>query len=316
MSGYPMDGRAGDAGAPDAWVEPPRLDHMQVRGTVNSNHDFHPDNSNPVLRYRHGPLDLQGSAQDIRQFDFDLYGNGHSMNVLHYDAVDDAETICDRFSECLRGVAAFSDAHPDHVPLVLLIGETLPLLEDDPNPFFWHVDEIEEYLSVVFGRERMLAPADVRGDHPDLATAIAADGWPAIDDVRGKIIAVLNERGAARAEYNEFGGIDPNDRFLWQIGDPDAESPDEVIFSFERADEATLPTIARLVEDGRLVHASTNDPAMGPRLREAGVHMLASRWPHDVLGPLDPQPVRCNPARASDSCRPEWFERRAMVDDD
>lgn len=317
MSGFPMERDGGDAGLPaaaDAHVEPLRLDHVQVRGTVNSNHDFHPDTSSPMLRYRHGPLDLQGSEQDIRQFDFDVYGNGHAVWVLYYAAVDDAETVCNQLVDCLRDVAVFSDAHPDHVPLVLLIGETQNISDHNPNPFFWHMDEIEESLLVAFGRERMLSPADVRGLYPDLATAIEREGWPPIDEVRGKIIAVINEHGAAREEYLSFGGMDPDDRFLWQIGDPDNEDPDEVIFSFERADEATLPTITRLVLAGRLVHTSTNDSAMAPRLREAGVHMLASRWPIDVMGPLDAHPVRCNPVRAPMDCRPERIEQRAPLD--
>ena len=329
MSGYPMDAGvgdavAGDAGSPpdgllpdaglDAQLEPLRLDHVQVRGTVNSNHDYNPRTTDPMLTYRHGPFEVQGADQDIRQFDFDLYGNGHALGVLHYASVDDGVTVCDAFVTCLRGLAAFHQTHPDHLPLVLLIGETLPISEDNPNPFFWHVDEIELSLLDVFDRADILAPADVRGDHPDLATAIDIDGWPPIDEVRGKIIAVLNERGAARAEYNEFGGIDPNDRFLWQIGDPDDELPDEVIYSFERADAAALPSIARLVNAGRLVHASTNEPAMTPRLREAGVHMLASRWTAEVLGPLDPHPARCNPVRAPEHCRPEDLERRVALD--
>ena len=331
MSGYPADAGvdgdavAGDAGVPpdgltpdaaaEAGLEPLRLDHVQLRGTVNSNHDYDPRTTDPMLLYRHGPFEEQGTAQDIRQFDFDLWGNGHALGVLHYDAVDDHATVCDAFVTCLRGIAAFRQTHPDHLPLVLLIGETLPILEDDPNPFFWHVDEIELSLLDIFERDDILAPADVRGDHPDLATAIEVDGWPPIDEVRGKIIAVLNERDAARQRYIERGGMDPDDRFLWQIGDPNAELPDEVIYSFERADAATLPTIARLVAAGRLVHATTNDPAMAPQLRAAGVHMLASRWTADVLGPLDPHPARCNPVRAPEHCRPEDIERRVVFDD-
>jgi hypothetical protein len=147
-----------------------------------------------------------------------------------------------------------------------------------------------------------------------------ADGWPTLDETRGKIVAVLNEHEEARAEYLEFGGLDPDDRFLFQIGDPADPSPDEVIFSFEggtdeppwlveAVDESTLPEIERLVRSGALVHAATNDPAMVPRLRAAGAHMIASRWPDDVLGPPAAPPSLCNPVTAPPDCRSERVER-------
>jgi hypothetical protein len=301
----------------DGGFEPLRLNHMQVRGTVNSYHDSRVPPEGPELAYWHLPLDQQAAVQGIRQFDFDVYGNGISLGVQHIGGIGDRFTLCERLLPCLDGIAAWSDVNPDHPPLVILMGETWTWPDIDVQ-FYWHVDEIEEYLLAAFGRERMLSPSDVRGGHPDLATAIAAHGWPTIDEARGKIIAVLNEHNEARAEYLEYGGLDPADRFLFQIGDPAEPSPDEVIFSFEgntdeppwleAVDEATLPEIERLVRSGALVHTATNDPAMAPRLRAAGAHMIASRWPDDILGPPGVPPSRCNPVTAPLGCRAERIE--------
>lgn len=326
MSGASLDtgvdadgGEERDGMVIDAMAEPLRMNHVQVRGTVNSYHDSRDPPEAPEFAYWHLPLDQQAAVQGIRQFDFDVYGNGHNLGVAAFASVGDALTLCDRLLPCLDGIAAYSDAHPDHPPLLILMGESRfpPTIDVE---FYWHVDEIEDYLLVAFGRERMLAPADVRGAHPDLATAIAADGWPTLDETRGKIVAVLNEHEEARAEYLEFGGLDPDDRFLFQIGDPADPSPDEVIFSFEgtaheqpwlveTVDESALPEIERLVRSGALVHAATNDPAMVPRLRAVGAHMIASRWPDDVLGPPAAPPSLCNPVTAPPDCRSERVER-------
>jgi hypothetical protein len=182
----------------DGGFEPLRLNHMQVRGTVNSYHDSRVPPEGPELAYWHLPLDQQAAVQGIRQFDFDVYGNGISLGVQHIGGIGDRFTLCERLLPCLDGIAAWSDVNPDHPPLVILMGETWTWPDIDVQ-FYWHVDEIEEYLLAAFGRERMLSPSDVRGGHPDLATAIAAHGWPTIDEARGKIIAVLNEHNEARA---------------------------------------------------------------------------------------------------------------------
>ncbi|MEZ4437108.1 MAG: Ca2+-dependent phosphoinositide-specific phospholipase C [bacterium] len=328
MGDAPLDGGVIDGGdqgegdgtvIEDALVEPLRLNHMQVRGTVNSYHDSRVPPIAPHTAYWHLPLDQQAAVQGIRQFDFDVYGDGHTLSVQHMVGLSDRVSHCGGLLPCLEGIAAWSDANPDHPPLVILMGESW-IWPDIDLQFYWHVDEIEDYLLFALGRERMLSPADVRGEHPDLATAIAIDGWPTIDETRGKIIAVLNEHDEARAEYLEYGGLDPDDRFLFQIGDPAEPSPDEVIFSFEGRgdgatepwmeviDEALLPEIERLVRSGALVHAATNDPAMVPRLRAAGAHMIASRWPDDVLGAPDMPPSQCNPVTAPLDCRAERIE--------
>lgn len=305
----------GEAAEPDAesdaWVEPLRINHIQVRGTDNSYHDYPERWEDPEETYRHLPFAEQLAIQGIRQFDFDVWGNSRDLRV---NEVSDwwgsmAFTICYYLDECLSEVAAGIADDPDHLPIVILIGETrLWEWREDPTPFFWHVDEIEAAFVGAFGRDRMLSPADVRGEHPDLETAIANDGWPTLADARGKIIAVLNEHGPGRAEYLEFGGIDPEDRFLFQIADRDALAPDEMIISFPQASERDLPEIERLSRGGRLVHSTTEDPAMVPRLRAAGAHIVASRRPDEVLGVMVGDPSLCNPLTAPADCSPARIE--------
>ncbi|MEZ4432380.1 MAG: Ca2+-dependent phosphoinositide-specific phospholipase C [bacterium] len=283
-----------------------RLNHIQVRGTVNSYHDFDPA-ADPSIHYAHLPFEQQAELQGIRQFDIDVLGDGHRLIVRRTLDWYDREVICNLFSECLAGLVLYSNRFYNHAPLVLLIGETE--LTNPAFPFFWHVDEIEAYVIHAFGRNRILAPADVRGGHPDLLTAIEADGWPSLDETRGKVMVVLNEHGAAREEYLTFGGLDPDDRILFLIGDLDEPSRDEVIVSFDEPGEDDLQQIEQLARGGFLVHASTDDPEMMQRLRAAGAHMVATRFPAEMFGPAGDHPSSCNPVTAPATCHPEQIDR-------
>lgn len=284
-----------------------RLNHIQVRGTVDSYHDFDPA-APPSTHYAHLPFDQQAELQGIRQFDIDVVGDGHRLLVRRTLELYDREVICRLFSECLAELVEHSNRFYNHPPLVLLIGETL-YTEPPASPFFWHVDEIEAYVIDAFGRNRILAPADVRGGHPDLLTAIETDGWPSLDETRGKIIVVLNEHGPARDEYLTFGGVDPADRILFLIGDLDEPSRDEVIVSFDEPGEDDLQQIEELAHRGFLVHTSTDDPEMIQRVRAAGAHMVATRFPEELFGPAGDSPSVCNPVTAPATCHPEQIDQ-------
>lgn len=296
----------------DTWDQHLRMNHIQVRGAISSYHDL--------------PVEAPPTPPGARRLVFDrpptAPGTGPAAPGTGPAATGAASgragftgrapgraprphatALWDIFNRCLRSIAARVGDDRDHLTLVLLIGETwFPAA--DLFPFFRHVDEIEAALVAVFGRERMLVPADIRGAHPDLATAITLDGWPTLATTRGRIIAVLNERGPAREEYQQFGGLDPDDRLLFQIGDLAHPHPDEVIFSFEPASAANLPQIERLVRRGRLVHATIDDRALLPRLRAAGTHLIVSRSPDDPPADdpraADDSPLVCNPITAPD----------------
>lgn len=325
-----MDGvaRDGDGGV-DAYVAPLLLNHIQMRGTVNSYHDY-PEGlgewgeDNGIaevlrgVRYRHLPFDEQATLQGIRQFDLDLLGDptsGTGFQLLADLRESFGDSICRTFYRCLETLRDWSDANPRHAPLVLLIGETLN--SDDRE--FGHVehqlDDLESAVEGILGRERLVTPGDVRGEHPDLMTALAAQGWPPVEALRGRVMVVLNQRGIVRERYLERAWADVQtwrfigeEQYLFVIGDPAEESPDEVVFTFESVDDATLPSIERLVGRGFLVHASTDDAAMMQRVRAAGAHMVATRVPAHLFGPLDEGTVLCNPVTAPAHCTADRLE--------
>jgi hypothetical protein len=104
-----MQGEPGDydAGA-DAYVEPLRLNHLQLRGTVNSAHDWNeeiplPEELMERGAYRHLPFEEQAGVQGIRQFDLDLYGD--QVGAFGMQVISDAHWPLDG-SICLWPRAA------------------------------------------------------------------------------------------------------------------------------------------------------------------------------------------------------------------
>ena len=124
------------------------------------------------------------------------------IKVLHSPGFDFRTTV-PTLRAALGEVKAWSDAHPRHVPVFLLVE-----LKSDafapPRPLPWPgagFDELEETILDVFPRERILAPDDVRAGRPTLREAVEGIGWPPVDDHRGKVVFLLDNEGAVRDAY-------------------------------------------------------------------------------------------------------------------
>ena len=301
-----------------------RINHLQMRATVNSYHDIDHNVDPELMGYVHLPLDEQAAEQGIRVFDFDFVPdpNGLFLDPSVTDLLLDNENHCGDWLRCLYQLDDWMDAHPEHPLVVVLVAEAM--LFANPAIMHFQLDDIERQAVTALGRERLLTPADVRRGHPDLRTAIQARGWPTVEATRGKAMLVLNDRGLPRTFYLLEGGQDPTDRLLFQIGDPAlADHPDagdEVIFTFEpnldeedfpwffETDPADLPRIEELAASGYLVHAISDDPEMLANLRAAGTHFVGTRFP-DRLDPIPVDgPTVCNPISRPIDCNPEEIE--------
>jgi len=124
------------------------------------------------------------------------------IKVLHSPGFDFRTTV-PSLAAALGEVKGWSDAHPRHVPVFLLIE-----LKSDafapPQPLPWPGDgfaELETTILDVFPRERILAPDDVRDGRPTLREAVEGRGWPALDDHRGKVVFLLDNEGGVRDAY-------------------------------------------------------------------------------------------------------------------
>ena len=207
-----------------------KLNEVQVIGTHNSYHIEPPadllemliniDPAAKELAYSHPPLGDQFSYEGVRQIELDVYADpagtlwrpiGRSgFKVFHIEGFDERST-CEVFVDCLAEVKAWSDARPAHMPIAILIevkdNADLPG-PPDPIPVGpAELDALDAEIRSVFAADRLIEPDDVRGARPTLEEAVLAGEWPAIDDVRGDVIFLLdNKRDEYRSGHPSLEG--------------------------------------------------------------------------------------------------------------
>lgn len=189
----------------------------------------------PTLDYSHPPLDAQLDA-GARQVELDLLydpdGGRYAdplgrklakltgatlppwdpepmkrpgLKVMHVQDID-YRSSCALFTDCLKTLAGWSAAHPDHLPILVLInlkedsfsfpGATRALLFDAAG-----MDAIDAEIRSVFGDERLITPDQVQGRFPTLRDAVQAGAWPALGAARGKVLFALDAPPDQVARY-------------------------------------------------------------------------------------------------------------------
>jgi hypothetical protein len=173
-----------------------------------------------ALDYGHRPLVEQLDA-GARQLEIDVnydpegghYRRGASdpkllrpgFKVLHIPGIDNSSS-CVLLVDCLRIIRGWSDAHPGHVPIMLLFNA-----KDEQNaarggidalPFDTAAyDALDAEVRKIMGPGKLVTPDDVQGRYPTLRDAVLADNWPTLAAARGKFVFVLDEPPAKVAVY-------------------------------------------------------------------------------------------------------------------
>lgn len=185
-----------------------------------------------VLDYSHRPLNA-GLDDGARQLELDVYYDPQGsrfadplgprafgqrldaataaelakpgFKVMHIPDFDFRST-CMRFVTCLETIKAWSDAHPDHVPIVILINakDDSPLgtsgaaiAKFDTAAF----DALDAEIASVFKDDDLITPDQVQGKQATLREAVLAGGWPKLRDARGRVFFALDEAPKKVAIY-------------------------------------------------------------------------------------------------------------------
>lgn len=360
-------GRDADASGPRTYPldDVLRMSDVQAVGTHNS---FHLRPPEPLFSeiekrlppaaeawaYSHRPLDEQFEDLGIRQIELDVYADPEGglfadragwkavnmdpasglpeldepgLKVLHLPDVD-FETTCLTFIACLREVRAFSEDHPWHLPIMVLIEAKEDVVPDIfmlgfvmPLPVTADlIDTIEDEILSVFERDMLLTPDDVRQDASTLREAIEARGWPLLRDARGKLVFMLDNGGVLKTAL-----VDGHASLAGRILFASAEPPeDEAAFVKLNDPVADGAHIRELVEQGFMVRtradgdtkqARSGDTTMREAAIESGAHWISSDFPEPDPGlgsdyhvALDGRPIACNPVTAPDDCAPDALE--------
>lgn len=361
--------------APEPTVDDLRINEVQMVGSHNS-YKLRPREEVGAalgalvpdlfaeIDYGHLPLGEQLSDHGVRQFEIDvmadpdggLYSTPAALEVLgiseepppemlepgfkvrHIQDVD-FETTCVTLVACLGEIRDWSEATPDHLPVMVMVetkqeslaegaeglGVELPDLGvefvDPPDMTAELFEDLEAEILSVFDEDELITPDDVRGDAATLEEAVLEDGWPTLGEARGKVLFSLVDTGASKDVYTA-DAPSLEGRVLFTSG-----TPGEPDAAFVRVDDSLTDgaDLQRFAEAGYLirtrtdvpgVHAVENDTTLRDSALASGGHYLSTDyyWPDPEVGTgyeveLPGGAVaRCNPVTAPDWCTEELFE--------
>lgn len=335
-----------------------RLNHLQVIGTHNSYHvEPQPTllaaiaAEDPLVaasfEYTHRPLAEQLGALGVRQVELDVFADpdgglyavplgplllgelptihpelfAPGLKVLHVQDLD-FETRCLTFVICLSQLKAWSDANPAHLPVMVLVEA-----KDDsigppfvtPVPFdAAQLDGIDAEIRSMFSADRLITPDDVRGDRTTLESAVLSDGWPTLQESRGRFLFALDNTDAKRDQYIA-GHPSLQGRVMFTSstpGDPEAAfvKVNDPVGGHDLIQQLVAAGyLVRTRADADTVEARFNLTARRDAALESGAHFVSTDYPEPdtSFSPymVDiPGVARCNPVLAPPDCDSSTLE--------
>jgi hypothetical protein len=304
------------------------------------------------LDYQHPPLPQQFDA-GVRQIELDVYADtkgglyahpsGPGMaaaaglpadrpfdpngimtkpgfKVMHVQDVDYRST-CQPFTACLQEVRDWSLAHPNHVPIFILVetkqGSPKSMKLTEPEPFTSATfDALDAEIRSVFPSNEIITPDDVRGHYETLNQAVLAGNWPTLASARGKVVFLMDQRPVGPVYLEGHPSL--RGRVIFtnaEPGQPDA--------AFLERNDGPAAEISELVKKGYLIRARTdadtkqartNDTSLRDAMIASGAQVLSTdypvnepaRWPGNFVVTLPGKVVaRCDPMNAPPGCKAE-----------
>ena len=270
-----------------------------------------------ALDYSHLPLTQQFDA-GVRQIELDVYADSQGgryahpkapamvaaaglpadppedpsglmlkpgFKVMHVQDIDQRST-CQPFTACLQEVRSWSQAHPGHVPIFILVetkqGSPKNMQLTEPEPFTPAVfDALDAEIRSVFTASELVTPDDVRGRYPTLNAAVRAGQWPTLASARGKVVFLMDQRPVTPVYLEGHPSLRGRVIFTNSVpGEPDA--------AFLERNDGPAGEITALVRQGYLVRARTDadtkqartgDTSMRDAMMASGAQILSTDYP-------------------------------------
>lgn len=197
-----------------------------------------PKEFNPKdLDYAHEPLAVQLDSFHLRSFEIDVYADPKGgqfykrkknnllgkcrackinelkepgFKVMHIPDID-YNTHYFTFISALQDFKKWSDAHPNHLPIYIMIECKEETIADNIKKLHFSnsikftpelCDELDKEVKFVFGDSlnKVITPDEIRGNYATLNEATLAGNLPTIAEARGKFIFIVME---ARNTYSK-----------------------------------------------------------------------------------------------------------------
>ena len=291
--------------------------HAQLEATHNSYH-LRPESALIDWQYEHAPLDVQLEEQGVRGLELDVHWEPRlgAHRVFHLTRVD-ARSSCDLFVECLAVVRRWSDAHPDHLPIVIHI-EDKDLVPNDARES--RLRALEDEVRAVWPEDLIVTPDLVRGTHASLPEALADTGWPTLGATRGHVLFAIDDSGSLRDAYTR-GGTGLEGRLFFVDSEPgDAFGAYAIINDASAEDriDAALAAgfLVRVFGQDGLASALAGERAAFDVALASGAQIVSTDFPAPVPETTffaeipGGTPSRCNPMTAPVGCTSEALEAR------
>ena len=240
------------------------------------------------------------------------------FKVMHVQDID-YRSNCQPFIACLTEIRAWSQAHPRHVPIFILVetkqGKPKGLKLTEPEPFTSATfDALDAEIRSVFPADEMVTPDDVRGEYSSLEDSVLAGGWPSLDSARGKVVFLMDQHDVGPVYLEGHPSL--RGRVLFTNSDPGHEDA-----AFIERNDGPPGEIAELVRKGYLVRtrtdedtkeARTDDTAKRDAMIASGAQILSTDYPaseparweghYFVALPDGATVARCDPDNAPAAC--------------
>ena len=289
---------------------------LQALGSHNSYHVEPPGNTLDDWRYTHLSLDRQLSEQGMRKFELDVYYDAERQifEVFHIGILDEVSN-CPTLRACLSVLRDWSDAHPGHHPLFVMIEPKTNFSEVIAEPM---LDQLDQVVREVLADGRHVTPAEVQGDFETLREAIVTRGWPKLAQTRGRSILWMDSWGEWGRRYSR-DRTDLSHRALFAVSEP--SDPIAAITNYNNP-ISSAEQIREAVELGLIVRTRGDDALVGlagddSQLKAAwasGAQLISTDFPAPAFG-VDYHatlpggtPSRCNPVTAPPECTSEAIE--------
>jgi len=182
------------------------------------------------------------------------------MKVLHLPDAD-YNTNYLTFIDALTAVKSWSDANPNHLPLIVMVELKT---QNIPFPGFADVlpftptalDSVDAEIEAVFGinLNKVITPEDLKGNFASVNEAALNGGWPTLAEARGKIFFVAMASSSEKVNYMQgYPGLIGRTMFMFT----DPGLPETAFTKFDDP-VANQDTIQSLVQAGYMLRTRTD----------------------------------------------------------
>jgi len=190
------------------------------------------------------------------------------------------------FTDALKELLSWSNAHPDHSPIFILVNakdSPIPGMQA-PLPFTaTALDSIDLEIRSVLSLEKLITPELVMGKNKSLQSAILGQGWPDLDKVKGRFLFVLDEN---QVKINRYLEKHPNLKgasFFVNVpeGNPNAGFMviNDPIGSFEKIQDLVAKGyMVRTRADSDTKQARSNDYSQFEKAKASGAQVISTDY--------------------------------------